>query len=279
MKFIHSSILKTKSSKQFFVCWVGICVFFTIGCTKQIELDLPADEGRIVVESYLTPGNRFGVALQRSVGITSNTALQPILSALVIIRYGNVSDTLKPGLFVDRYRRVYNFSSNQTMPSDTNLIFQLYVKDSLGNVATATTRLLPLVRIDSVNFQANSRDSISIGFKFTDPGHAVNYYRRLTYKGVSDTAIRNNFRFNDLLFNGQSFSLFTNFIFQRGDTVNTRLYNLTKDHADFLQSIGDATVAANNPLTSPVLAKGNIVGGLGIFTALAFDEKRFIVPR
>jgi hypothetical protein len=57
------------------------------------------------------------------------------------------------------------------------------------------------------------------------------------------------------------------------------LYNLTKDHSDFLQSIGDATVAANNPLTSPVLAKGNIVGGLGIFTALAFDEKRFIVPR
>jgi hypothetical protein len=272
-------IITSGSKKNFNFCLLLICVISFFSCTKKIDLDLPADENRIVIESYLTPGNRFGVALQRSVGIVSNTAIQPIFNALVIISYGNVHDTLKPGVFVDRYRRAYNFSSNQTMPNDTNLVYQLYVKDSLGNVATATTKLLPVVPIDSVNFQANSKDSISVGFKFRDPGHAINYYRRLTYKGISDTAIRNNFRFNDLLFNGQSFSLFTNFIFQRGDTVNTRLYNLTKDHSDFLQSIGDATVAANNPLTSPVLAKGNIVGGLGIFTALAFDEKRFIVPR
>jgi hypothetical protein len=248
-------------------------------CTKAIEPNLPPDENRIVVESYLQPGQRFAVALQRSTGIVSNTPIVGLTNALVVIQYGNVRDTLKPGLYLDADRRVYNFSSNTIVSADTNTIYQLYVRDSAGNVATASTKVLPIVPIDSVNYQANNRDSISVGLKFRDPAYAENYYRRYVFKGITDTIGFNSFRINDLLFNGQEFSLFTGFRYKRGDTVFLRLYNLTKDHHDFLKSIGEAAGAANNPLLAPVLAKGNINGGLGIFTGVRYDEKRYIIPR
>jgi hypothetical protein len=269
--------------KQFILLLVCLtAILLLVSCTKSVDINLPPDENRLVVEGYLTPGKRMAVALQTSVGITSTLPLQPFTRALVIIRYGTTNDTLRNIPYIDTTNgRAYNYSSARLMTEDYVNTYTLLVYDSSsGNSYTASTQLLRPVPIDSVNHTVNTDNEVSVGLKFTDPGNTTNYYRRFAFTNERDPEGRANFRFTDALFNGRDFSVFTGFSFEKGDTITVRLYNLHKDHFDFLESINTADDAAGNPLAQPVFAKGNISGdALGIFTGLYFDERKYIVPR
>jgi Domain of unknown function (DUF4249) len=253
-----------------------------LSCTKPITISLPPDENRLVVEAYLTPQKPLALALQNSTGITSTVPIQLVSRALVIIKHGTISDTLRNAPLVDTANgRVYNYSSTRLMTEDYTNLYTLFVYDSsTGTSYTASTRLLAPVPIDSVNHTVNIDNEVSVGLKFTDPGTMSNYYRRFAFTDERNPEGRANFRFTDALFNGRDFSIFTGFSFEKGDTVTVRLYNLNKDHFEFLESINTADDAASNPLAQPVFAKGNISGdALGIFTGLYYSERKYIVPR
>jgi hypothetical protein len=272
---------KLKNIIYLFNVTIGV-VLLLDACTKPIAFNLPPDENRLVVEAYLTPGKPLSVALQTSTGITSTLPLQLVGRALVIIRYGNISDTLRNNPFIDSANgRAYNYRSTRLMTEDYVNTYTLFVYDSsTGNSYTATTQLLRPVSIDSVNHTVNVNNEVSVGLKFTDPGAVNNYYRRFAFTKELKPEGRANFRFSDALFNGRDFSIFTGFSFKKGDTITVRLYNLNKAHFDFLESTNTADDAASNPLAQPVFAKGNISGdALGIFTGLYYSERKYIVPR
>lgn len=263
--------------------YLKICVsILCMACTKAVNINLPPDENRLVVEAYLTPNKPFTAALQTSTGITSTLPLQLVSKALVIIRHGSIADTLSNIPFVDTVNgRAYNYSSTKRMTEDYVNDYTLFVYDSItGNSYTANTQLLKPVPIDSVNHSVNVNNEVSLGLKFTDPGSTNNYYRRFAFTNERNPEPRANFRFTDALFNGRDFSIFTGFSFEKGDTITVRLYSLNKAHFEFLESINTADDAASNPLAQPVFAKGNISGdALGIFTGLYYAEKKYIVPR
>jgi hypothetical protein len=255
-------------------------IFFS--CTKPVTINLPPDENRLVVEAYLTPQKRLAVALQTSTGITSTLPIQLVTRALVIIQHNGIIDTLRNIPFIDSTNgRAYNYSSPVVMTSDYVNTYTLSIFDSIsGKNYTASTKLLQPVLIDSVNHTVNINNEVSIGIKFTDPAASDNFYRRFVFKNERNPERRANFRFADKLFNGKDFSLFTGFSFEKGDTVTVRLYNLNKDHFNFLESVNTADDAASNPLSQPVFAKGNISGdALGIFTGLYYDERKYVVPK
>ncbi len=268
-------------------CIYQLALFFcaaaaVISCTKPITVSLPPDENRLVVEGYLVPQKPLALALQTSTGITSTIPVQPVSRALVIIKHGTISDTLRNTPLVDTANgRVYNYSSTRLMTEDYTNVYSLFVYDSsTGSSYTASTRLLAAVPIDSVNHTVNIDNEVSVGLKFTDPGGIANYYRRFAFTNERNPEGRANFRFTDALFNGRDFSIFTGFSFKKGDTITVRLYNLNKDHFEFLETVNTADDAASNPLAQPVFAKGNISGdALGIFTGLYYSERKYIVPR
>jgi Domain of unknown function (DUF4249) len=274
--------MHTLKKYYFLLPFFGAVLALPVSCTKPVDINLPPDENRLVVEGYLTPKKRMAVALQNSVGITSMLPLQQVGRALVIIQHNGINDTLRNIPYIDTTNgRAYNYSSPRLMTEDYSNTYTLLVYDSsTGNSYTASTRLLRPVAIDSVNHTVNVNNEVSIGLKFTDPGNLTNYYRRFAFTNERDPEGRANFRFTDALFNGRDFSVFTGFSFEKGDTVTVRLYNLNKEHFDFLESINTADDAASNPLAQPVFAKGNISGeALGIFTGLYYDERKYIVPR
>jgi Domain of unknown function (DUF4249) len=255
---------------------------FIFACTKPVDINLPPDENRLVVEAYLTPQKRLAAALQTSTSITSTLPLQLVTRAFVTISHNGFTDTLRNLPFIDSTNgRAYNYSSPKLMTEDYTNTYTLFVYDSTtGNSYTATTQLLHPVPIDSINHALNINKSVSIGVKFTDPGANENFYRRFAFTNELKPEGLANFRFTDALFNGRDFSIFTGFTFKQGDTVTVRLYNLNKVYFEFLQSINTADDAASNPLAQPVFAKGNISGdALGIFTGLSYAEKKYIVPR
>lgn len=254
---------------------------FLCYCTKPITVNLPPDENRLVVEAYLIPQKRLAVALQTSAGISNTQPVLLVSRARVTISHNGITDTLRNSPYIDSANgRVYNYSSPVIMGTDYVNTYTLTVFDSTsGKLYTAATKLLPPVPIDSVNHAVNIDNEVSIGFVFTDPGAVNNYYRRFVFINELSTENRGNFRFTDRLFNGTAFSLFTRFIYKSGDSVTVRLYNLNQDYFEFLESINTAEDAAGNPLAQPVFAKGNISGdALGIFTALSYAEKKYIVP-
>lgn len=258
-----------------------VCSSFLLCCTKPVTINLLADENRLVVEAYLIPQKRLAVALQTSTGISNTQPIQLVSRALVTIMHNGITDTLPNMPYIDSTNgRVYNYSSPVIMGSDYINTYTLTVFDSTnGKTYTANTKLLVPVPIDSVNHAVNINNEVSIGLKFTDPGAVSNYYRRFVFTNEINPESNANFRFTDRLFNGNEFSVFTRFSFKSGDTVTVRLYNLNQVHFEFLESINTAEDAAGNPLAQPVFAKGNISGdALGIFTALSYAQRKYIVP-
>ncbi len=271
LKLYHQSI----------TCCIVLAVLF-FACTKPVDINLPPDENRLVVEGYLIPQKRLAVALQTSTSITSTLPLQLVTRAFVTIAHNGIKDTLRNAPFIDSTNgRAYNYSSPKLMTEDYTSTYTLFVYDSsTNNSYTAFTKLLPPVPIDSIDHTLNIEKSVSIGIKFTDPGATENFYRRFAFTKELKPEGRANFRFTDALFNGRDFSIFTGFTFKQGDTVTVRLYNLNRVYFDFLESINTADDAASNPLAQPVFAKGNISGeALGIFTGLSYAEKKYMVPK
>src|SRR5688500_340054 len=98
---------------------------FTLGsCRKEVTLTLPEVESQMVVESYIVPGQPFGVFLTESVGYLSTPELRTIKDAVVTITYGSKTDTLTyiPAVFGSD---LGFYISPSLAPSDPGMLFSL----------------------------------------------------------------------------------------------------------------------------------------------------------
>lgn len=202
---------------------IGLLVLisgFFAACSlqKEIDLDLPEPQRRLVVESYLQPGQPFLVALQQEAGffepISQNPSVPP---ATVTIQYDSTTITLQeldPELiaqlaallgseapaFLQQYQslgyiRIYmsNFlDPDQLVPENFDSEFHLRVEDSTGRIATASTFIPRPVPIDSLKTLYNTKgDKQSVLTFAADNGAEKNYYRRvLRYHTMSYDTLR-----------------------------------------------------------------------------------------
>lgn len=265
-------------SYQLFFLLLSCC--FLTACNQAIDLNLPVYESKMVVEFYLEDKQPLRCLLQESVAYTDVKPLQLIDSALVILSYQGKNDTLANQRLVDRkMEKAYNYVNTKVFRAQLDVTYKLYIKDKRGREMRGETKFLRAVSIDSIVYKFK-KDSVSAGMLFKDPAQEVNYYRLVAYpereiikrQGTWDIRLR------DLIFNGQSFSFFTGYSFSKGDTIVGRLYNLTANHFEFSESIQNAKSANGNPFAQPANIRSNVVGGLGIFTAITFDEQRLVIP-
>jgi hypothetical protein len=133
-------------------CFTLLILFAS--CVKPVDINLPPDENRLVVEGYLTPNKRLAVALQISTGITSTLPLQLVSRAFVTISHAGVTDTLHNIPFIDTANgRAYNYSSPKLMVEDYINTYNLFIYDSTsGNSYTSSAKLLQPVPIDSIDY-------------------------------------------------------------------------------------------------------------------------------
>ena len=104
---------------------------------KEVEIDLPVYESRLVVESYLIPGEPFKLLLSKSAPFfepfptMDNQYLENILEnkAEVFVRFGSQEVELGNTIYFDPVeRKLYNYFSEEAVPDDYSGEFQLEIK-------------------------------------------------------------------------------------------------------------------------------------------------------
>ena len=251
----------------------------SFACSKKVELNLPVYKPKMVIEFYLENNKTLNCVLQESVNFTDTSFTTLISNAVVILRHNGINDTLKNQLQFDfKNVKIYNYHNPKVLKLRSGIKYELYVKDATGLEMTGVTELMPIVPIDTQIFRFDAKNMASAGIVFRDNGSTKDYYRIASFKDsvVINTELFRDIRYTDILFNGQKFRHSSRYIYQAGDTIISRLYHLTDDHNNYLQSVFSAISSNGNPFGQPANIQSNVTGGIGIFTTIVYDEKRGI---
>jgi hypothetical protein len=261
---------------------LGVIVFSLLaaGCSKEIQLDIPTYEPKMVLEFYLEDNKSLNCVLQESINFTDTTRYQLIDGALIVLSYNGTKDTLFNRFNFDfKFQKIFNYHNPKKIKLQPNTDYEVYVRDGLGREMRGKTRLNNIVQIDNLVYNYNNNNDAAVGLIFNDNGASKNYYRIVAYKD----AVRINendvwdITFDDNLFNGEQFSFYTGYAFSKGDTITGRLYHLTEEHHLFTESVNNAQSSNGNPFAQPANIISNLSGGIGVFTTLSYAESIVIV--
>lgn len=256
-----------------------ILLLIVAGCNleKDVDIDLPQHDSQLVVECYLEPGKQVALLLTESASYLAPPALPFVNDALVTVTYDNITDTFRLNPVLDENQfKVYNYYSRRVVPKDYEKEFVLNIKDSKGRTVTGSTKLLPAVPIQKLEYRYNKDSLAYILVTFSDDKTQDNYYRFVAHKDSLRNVIQ-RFALTDDLAETSNISVGTQIIFEKGDTAFLTLYHIEKSYYDYLQTIEAARDANFNPFAQPAMIKSNVKGGIGIFTGLAYDTKVIVI--
>lgn len=273
-------------------------LFFIISCEKNVTVEIPQVDTKVVVEGYIEEGKQPFVILSHTLpffgSVNYETVLQSgIKNAIVIVNNGTFTDTLKDFLNIGVY-----FSFN--MVGEEGKTYSLLVKTD-GKDITSTTSIPHSVSLDSTWFKVDgNRDSLGyVWAHFKDPDTLGNYYRWFAKRinrytsGAEEGQIKDSVFvtprgsvLEDKFFNGKSFDFGYNRgsvpnsskeddnndernFFKRGDTIVVKFCSIDRAHFLFWRTEEMQVGNNGNPFGSPAPITSNIEGGLGIWGGYA----------
>jgi len=263
-------------------------LWLAASCEKDVTVDLPAGDARVIVEGYIENGASPYVLLSRSTGYFApfdslSLINSGIRGALVIIRDGSVADTL---VEVSKQYGYLYVSTNLT--GTVGKSYSLYVRTPQGEELTAETHCYPPVPLDSTWFKVQPNED-SLGFAWahlTDPDTLGNVYRWFAKRIGKDEVFIAPIGsvFEDKFINGTSFDFAYNRgelpnsnaeddnneedgYFKVGDTIVVKFCTAGRATFDFWRSAETQISNNGNPFAGITYVEGNVSGGLGIFEA------------
>ncbi len=269
-------------------------------CEKELSIELPQPESKIVVEGWIEDGGYPNVILTRSApyfsSIDSGSLRDYVVTkAKVTIVTGDQYEvlTLKPN---DAYFPPYVYFGSE-LRGEVQGTYHLKVEfeDSDNNVY-ASTSIPELTEPDSVWFQLEpGSDSLGrIWIKLSDNPGENNYYRLLTRRKGKDKRYVASFKsaFSDKLFNGETIvqgfnrglSDLLDFtrdnLFRLGDTISVKFCSLDKEHYEFWNTYQNEILLSANPFSaSNARVRSNIQNGLGIWGGYAASYHTVIAKK
>ncbi|MFN8714374.1 MAG: DUF4249 domain-containing protein [Bacteroidota bacterium] len=262
------------------------------GCTKEITIDLPDVESKIVVDGGIYTGQFAQVALTNSAGYfdpvdSSSLAGYLITNAVVTLSDGALIDTLRPTVdFTLPIPFVYRGSVITGQPGRT---YTLRVVSGAKTVTAVTTIPQP-VALDSLWYELdNGQDSLGfIWANLNEPAGLGNGYRWFAKRLGKDDRYLPPFgsAFFDKFIDGQDFDFaFNRGIepgstepdddgpergrFRLGDTVVVQFCSIGMPEVEFFRSYESIVANQGNPFAAPGVVETNVQGGLGIFCGYA----------
>lgn len=297
--FVHTFAAMKFSQLLFFIA--SVFIVFLASCEKEISIPLSSNEGKLVVEGYITNDEQPFVLLTKSIGffdkidftniefvdnaevwvsdITANkkTKLQPISSPpFTVYTLNNLDPT-----YLDFEKGI---------PGHTYLLEINY-----NNVFyTAVSKMPHSPGFDSLFFEPNPdfNDTLyTLRAYYSDPdtiGNSFKYFTKRSGNGFNDTEFIEPFssRFDDNFINGKKnlpVDLFIGFdqndsvdnafsegrsFSKRGDTITVKLQAMDKAVYDFWKTLDFAEGSIGNPFASPTQVQSNISNdALGAWSA------------
>jgi hypothetical protein len=274
--------------------FTGLLFFSACGnLEKEILVELPDYDSQVVLECYLEPGRPFRLLLTKSASYfapfpTQNDQfLENILEqeAEVIIRHNGEEIVLANQLSFDpETGKVYNYSSPTLVPENYGQNFELDITTQTGQTIGATTRILPVVPIDSIVILFDEEnDSLARADTYlTDDAQSANFYRRSVHLGSLETEPEQDFATDDEFLDSEKFFFGTAYDYAVGDTLIFTIYHIDQTYFQFFNSIQQAILSNGNPFgqPSPIISKlEGTANAIGIFTGLSYDRVTTIIEK
>ncbi len=260
------------------------------GCEKEITVDLPQPESKIVIESAIEEGQYAWAFITRTAAyfarVDSSIIMNMIVTnATVVVSDGIVNDTLQ--LTIDPYTFPYLKYVGSIIKGEAGKQYWLTVHVE-GKTYTAVTTIPNSVPFDSLKFKPDKNQD-SLGFIWIylrDPDTLGNYYRGFTKVLGKDSVFLHPYPSvtDDRFFNGQTveYQLYrgrnplednlyndngldsagvARWYFRKGETVVVKVAQIDAKHYSFWYSIEQQFMTDGNPFASPITIRSNIQGG------------------
>lgn len=277
---------------------VLLFAFYLASCgnlEKEIDLDLPEYQPQYVVECYLEPGQPFTLLLTRSSAYFEPFPTDPLEyvenilvdSAEVIITHKGTEYKLGNTPFINPLTlKVSNYYSPTPVPMEYDNDFSLKITLPNGQTITSTTRLLPVVPIDSVVVEFDvKQDTLARCLTYiTDDPTTVDFYRRMIHhNSLTDSIPDQDFTSNDDFVDDKLIVFGTGYDFKEGDTIYNTIFHIDRAYFDFWESTFNAISANGNPFGQPSSIISNVEGSdgraIGIFTGLSYNRVMTVVEK
>ena len=261
---------------------LGLLVGCAVACNsfdKPADIPIPQEPPQLFVECYLEDGRPPLLALSLTQSFFAPVGLVPVSNATVeLTAPGGQRIALQNGIFPDMgLRKLYNWAApGTTIRLQAGDVWQLTITDSAGRRLTAQTRVMPKVPIDSVTYAARDNDTTAYCAAWVqDPPGQANFYRIVVNADSANGGAATDYSTEDNFRNGQSAPIRTGYTVALGDTVFLRLFSIEQSYYQFLESVQAAQRNNGNPFAQPNALRSTVQGGLGVFTAMVYDERRF----
>lgn len=280
-------------------------VTITLSCEKEITVDLPEYENKIVVEGWIEKDDYATLFLTESSSYFAHYTEDTFMEMVIMDAFVTVSDlsgaidTLTIGMdttlaFPIRYK-------GSKIKGEYGGIYQLKII-AKNKTLSATTTIPQPFTIDSVYYaeqDAQYKKGV-LRMKFTDEPGVNNYYRFFSmikgkhsnfvpaYGSVFDDRLIQGRETYFELYQGRSSNVisgentnnelaYLDYYFGPGDTVIFKYATMDFPHYNFWYSAEWEISAGGNPFTSPAPVRTNIDGGIGVWGGYGSKVDTFIV--
>lgn len=277
----------------------------TNSCEKEITVDLPHPEPKIVIEGAIETNQFPYVYITKNMGyfdaVDTNTLAEMLITdAVVTVSNGSIVDTLKL-IFNPQYVPPIRYEGS-VIKGQEGMSYNLKVEHA-GKVFESVTTIPQIVDIDSIRFSYRSEVD-TFGFlwvHFKDPPVLGNFYRLFTKTfGKDSVFVHPSFSIgDDKLINGQTVEYTVvrgvdpampsenyeteegeppYWAFFVGEKVVVKFSSLDVVHYEFWKSVEQQYSSNGNPFAAPTTLKTNISGdALGIWGGYAASIDTVII--
>jgi len=281
-------------------------IFFVFSCEKEVEVQLPEQKDKLVVEGAIEIAEYPYVVLSKNTSyfatVDTNTFQDMFISdALVTVSDGVLIDTLEYDtvLFFPNFRYV-----GHKIKGKPNTSYDLRIEYK-GETYTATTKILTPVNIDSIRYQyVTGSDSLGYFWLYAnDIPNEPNYYRVSTMNAKIDLfdlkeipawVYPNISVFDDCCADGKLIRAIVSkgkhplksesyyqehpndwWAYKMGDEAFVRLTRFDHESYIFWRTLEQVTMNSDNPFAAPATIPSNISGNaLGVWSGMASSMQR-----
>lgn len=250
--------------KTYFNYIILLLILTITSCTDVIEVDVPTEEPRLVIEASIdwdkeTSGNDQTIKLSMSTAYFNSNGNVPVTGASV-----KITNDTDGSEFIFSDESNGNYTTNSFVPVLNN-DYTLEVINE-GETFIAHETLTPVVDILDV-YQSTDKfqpDVLEVNFDFLDPEDEVNFHL-IKFQEQADL-LPTLFDFKDEFVNGNLITIFNERDkdedinqeeYALGDIVEIEFYGISKNYYDYMKILINQNESGGPFDSTPVALRGN----------------------
>jgi len=266
--FNHIALKSTVSSpvKTGVYYFILMAILSLSSCTDVIELDVPSEAPRLVIEASInwekeTVGNNQRIKLSKSTPYFDTNGTEPVLGASV-----KITNDTNGAVFIFTDNSDGTYTTDSFVPVLNNSYTLEVINE--GETYIAQENLIAVPSILSV-YQSTDyffQDLLEVNFEFLDPIDEVNYYF-IKFQEAADL-LPTLSTLKDEFINGSLITIsnerredenINQVAYEPGDLVDMELYGISKQYYDYMTILINQSESGGPFDTTPVPLRGNCI--------------------